>query len=77
MWFSFLSSSHVSYSVTLCNVTYLTHCGLMSTCAVNTGPVDSLLPDSSKPLPEPMLIDHQLCLEVFASGDFTGTAHDN
>ena len=39
----------------------LTHCGLVTPLAiwVNIGSGNGLLPDSTKPLPEPMLIYHQ------------------
>ena len=41
----------------------LTHCGLMTPYGdeiwVNIGSGNGLLPDGTKPLPEPMLTDHQ------------------
>ena len=37
---------------------------------VNIGPINDLLPGSTKPLPEPMLIYHQWGLVAFTSGPF-------
>ena len=43
----------------------LTHCGLVTPYGdrvwVNIGPGNGLLPDGTKPLPEPILIYHQRC----------------
>ena len=45
------------------NKVWLTHCGLVMTLAtliwVNIGSGNGLLPDGTKPLPEPMLMYHQ------------------
>ena len=37
---------------------------------VNIGSGNGLLPDSTKPLPEPMLTNHQLSLVAFTSGQY-------
>ena len=40
---------------------------------VNTGSGNGLLPDGTKPLPEPMLTDHQLSPVTFILGQFNMT----
>ena len=49
----------------------LTHCDHMATeIWVNIGSGNGLLPDSTKPLPEPMLTDHQWSPMTFILGQF-------
>ena len=52
----------------------LTHCGLVTHMGteiwVNIGSGNGLLPDGTKPLPEPMLTDHQWSPVTFISGQF-------
>ena len=51
---------------TMCMET-LTHCGLVMAMKiwVNIGSANGLLPDSTKPLPEPMLTNHHRCYMAF------------
>ena len=51
----------------------LTHCSLVTPYGeilVNTDPDNGLLPDGTKPLPEPMLINHQSGIVAFSLGEF-------
>ena len=52
----------------------LTHCGLVTPYgdrnSINIGSGNGLLPDSIKPLPEPMLSDHQWSPVTFILGQF-------
>ena len=57
--------------VNINNMSTLTHWGLMATeIWVNIGSGNGLLPDGTKPLPEPMLTDHQWSSVTFIVGQF-------
>ena len=52
-------------------LTDLTHCGLVTpyddTDQINIGSGNDLVPDGTKPLPEPMLTSHQRCSVAFSN----------
>ena len=58
----------------------MTHCGLVMPYGDrdrgNIGSGNGLLPDGTKPLPEPMLTYHQWSFVVFTLQQFTQEAHE-
>ena len=60
MFMNFTRSVHeLNHCSDMClEITLLTHCGLVAENWVNIGSGNGLLPDGTKPLPEPMLIYH-------------------
>ena len=57
------------------NEARLTHWGLVTSYGerdpwVNIGSGNGLLPDGTKPLPEPLLTNYQSCLVTFTPGQF-------
>ena len=49
---------------------------MASEILVNIGSGNGLLPDGTKPLPEPMSIFHQRSFVAFMFNEFKGTAQD-
>ena len=72
---------HMERLGTLCySWLVLTHCGHVETIwrhiSLNIGSGNGLLPDGTKPLPEPMLTNHQFSLVACTLGLFQGNTQD-